>query len=59
MPVGQRLAEANVRAMHKWAMLNKTGTIHSINMPTSITDDQLFIYAKRVKGKVVVITGAS
>ncbi|KAI0003397.1 hypothetical protein BJV74DRAFT_764510 [Russula compacta] len=28
-------------------------------MPTSITDDQLFNYAKRVKGKVVVITGAA
>jgi hypothetical protein len=28
-------------------------------MPTPITDDQLFIYAKRAKGKVVVITGTS
>lgn len=28
-------------------------------MPTPITDDQLFIYGERAKGKVVVITGAS
>jgi hypothetical protein len=28
-------------------------------MPTPITDDELFTYAERVKGKVVVITGAS
>jgi len=28
-------------------------------MPTPIADDQLFIHAKRAKGKVVVITGAS
>jgi hypothetical protein len=27
-------------------------------MPTPITDDQLFIYRARAKGKVVVITGA-
>jgi NAD(P)-dependent dehydrogenase (short-subunit alcohol dehydrogenase family) len=28
-------------------------------MPTPIADDQLFVHAKRAKGKVVVITGAS
>ena len=28
-------------------------------MPTPIADDQLFIYAERAKGKVVVITGTS
>ena len=28
-------------------------------MPTPIADDQLFADAKRAKGKVVVITGAS
>ena len=28
-------------------------------MPTPITDDELYAYAERVKGKVVVITGAS
>ncbi|KAH9048245.1 NAD(P)-binding protein [Lactarius hengduanensis] len=28
-------------------------------MPTPITDDELFTYAERVKGKVVVITGAA
>jgi hypothetical protein len=27
-------------------------------MPTPITDEQLFAYANRAKGKVVVITGA-
>ena len=27
-------------------------------MPTPITDEQLFAYAERAKGKVVVITGA-
>jgi hypothetical protein len=28
-------------------------------MPTPIPDDELFAFAERVKGKVVVITGAS
>jgi len=28
------------------------------NMPTPITDDQLFVHAKHVKDKVVVTTGA-
>lgn len=28
-------------------------------MPTPITDEQLFAYADRAEGKVVVITGAS
>lgn len=28
-------------------------------MPTPIPDDELFAFAQRVKGKVVVITGAS
>jgi hypothetical protein len=28
-------------------------------MPTPITDEQLFEYAERAEGKVVVITGAS
>jgi len=28
-------------------------------MPIPITDDQLFTFAKRAEGKVVVITGAS
>lgn len=28
-------------------------------MPTAITDDELFTYSERAKGKVVVITGAS
>ena len=29
------------------------------NMPTPTTDNQLFVYAMRAMGKVVVITGTS